>query len=215
MHSQESFKRILVNAPIPVNFAGLRGNTANMQADGWQLNVEIYSRPDLRFSYEVRLAGKHPDLGLYFYSGVRLFDGVAMMQDRDYIYNAALHMEFPICANHMTQNIIMPASLDVTRFPVDFSKSYIAEIPKQEMFNMNDLFLFKPMNPEAEIFLPEKEILSVQDHLNAVLEMQSEKQAEIREKKRKERARIGRVGQETKPGELIAKNEVKLQLVMI
>ncbi len=214
MHSQDEFKQVLINAPIPVNFAGLRGTTMSMQADGWQLNVETYCRADLHFSYEVRLVGKHPDLRLYFYSGVCLFDGREMMQSRDYVFDSAIHMEFPICAEHMTKNIMVSRAPDVRAYPVDFSKPFMAKVPMNDMFNLEDLFIFKPMNTEVEIYLPEKEIWTVQKHLDKVLDLQAEKQAEIREKKRKERRHMNN-GQEIKPGEQVAKNEVKLQLVAI
>ena len=81
MRSSNEIKQILVNAPIKVNFAGLRGTTMSMQKDGWELNVEV-ERCQYMHGFNVRLAGRHQGLQLMMYSGIAQLD-FAMMASKD------------------------------------------------------------------------------------------------------------------------------------
>lgn len=210
----DNIQSILVNAPIKVNFAGLRGNTMQMQNEGWELNIESYRSHNFH-GYEVRLAGRHQGLGLMMYSGI------APINMGEMYGTSALHcwfdsMEFPISAQNIAQTIMMPGTLrieGVTRMGVDFSRPFMMNTTIDKLMSLEDIFFFRPMNEASTIYLPDSGIISVQDHLNDILSKQSAKQKEIREKKRRMKSREGssldpfstNTGQE----------EVKLQLVAI
>ena len=208
MNRTQDFTRVLVNSPVPVNFAGMRGTTASLQASGWQLNVESDRSPwDRRINF--RLMGKHPTLGLYFYSGVAQFDEACLMSQSHFI-DASRHMEFPIRACAEAVNLMIPVAAPVVSVAtVDFSKPFINET---RQVHLEEICIFKAMNVEAEIYLPEKKIISVQEYLDEVLKEQMSKQQEIREKRKKKSYRDtqGEFGDVCKQ-----QQEVKLQLVSI
>ena len=79
--------------------------------------------------------------------------------------------------------------------------------------SLEDVFFFRPMNESSTIYLPEQDIMSVQDHLNKILEGQQEKQKELREKKRRmnKDGHVNEIKSDIYHSD--AKEEVKLQLV--
>lgn len=210
-HTMDGVKQMLVNAPIPVNFAGLKGNTMAMQRDGWQLNVEC-SISHQHFGYMVRLIGKHPQLNLYMYSGMATLDVATMA--RESMMNPALHVEFPIriCAENI--HIQLPAYNQIQAMPVDFSRPSIESVNMQS-FHLEDLCVFRPINEKAEIYLPEKEIIDIQGYLDAILDKQKDKQKELREKKRKQRRLKSAESEDLFSRKDKQKEEIKMQIVAI
>lgn len=213
MHSNV-MESILVNAPIKVNFAGLRGNTMDMQNNGWQLNVQV-ERSYQYHGYMVRLAGKHTGLNLRFYSGVATLDIGALYSNNDLRswYNT---MEFPIAASNIAKNIMLPMPVGNTTqsFSIDFSNPYLIDAPVSRLMNLDEVFFFQGFDEEKSLYLPDELILSTQEYLDKVLEGQKDKQKELREKARKKEYRLegAECGEEIFNTNL-SKRDIKLQLI--
>lgn len=203
----QNIKTMVINAPVPINFAGLRGTTMSMQSNGWEIAAETTRSQD-RYGHTIRLTGRHRDLGLYFYSGIAQFDYHHIASSSSLI-NPALHMEFPIKAfsQSMLINISEPSSMPVYS-AVDFSTPFNSSFDMRKV-SIEDLVPFKSFNKEAEVYLPEKKIVSVQEYLNEILGDQKEKQKEIREKRRKMN-NSGEIDLYKK-----TESDIKLQLVAI
>jgi len=204
--------KILVNAPIKVNFAGLIGTTMSMQRDGWELNIEV-ERHSAMHGYSVRLAGKHRGLDLMMYSGAAVID-VGVMMGRRSFHSWFEGMEFPIAAQSVAKNIMMPRALpqSVSRFSVDFESPFMAEASTEKLCSLDEIFFFQSSNPDKTIYLPDNKIITMQERLDEIMGEQMEKQKEIREKKRRQSRGEG---EEKTFNSNPMKEQIKLQLVAI
>lgn len=216
MIHQEEFVTILVNSPVKVNFAGLRGNTRDMQVDGWQLNVEV-DRMVAAHGYQVRLIGKHTGLNLRLYSGVALIDMYELYAQRD-IHRWFERIEFPISAHGVAKNIMMPAPMSTTAksFSVNFEEPFIERVSVDKMMSLDDIYFFSSFDQSKTIYIPQEEEYETQKYLDKILASQKDKQKELREKARKKQYRSE--AQEMSNDNFnkdLSKNDIKLQLVAI
>jgi len=202
---------IIRNAPIPVNFAGLRGNTRTMQDMGWQLALECFAN-HLNISYDIRIAGKHPGMGLQVLSyPTRFFKPQFTME-------MVPEMEFNL---HLCAEQISIRSAEMPKFKsIDFSKPQAipsSDLAMDKHFTLEECCIFKPYNDEADIYVPEKKIWTIMEHLKGIKDLQYDKQKELREKAREKRARqYSKEGREmTSPNQINENEEVKLQLVAV
>lgn len=220
MINESDYIQILQNAPIKTNFAGLRGDTLSMQNEGWQLNVDVQRAFEFH-GWMVRLLGKHPGLNLRLYSGIATLDLSELARDgMRALLNWAETMEFPIAAHGIAQNIQLPSvSQPVTGRLVDFANPMMATIEKHKVFDLDDCCFFRPINHDVDVYVPQDKIWTIQEHLNAVADMQADKQKELREKLRKKRRR-----ESDREGQYIGSDftrsnietgQVKLQLVAV
>lgn len=171
MHFNEGLS--LLKNYAKVNFAGLRGDTRSMQAEGWELSVDT-QRDYQRAGYLYRLAGRHPSLNLRLLSGVALVDG-----RQTYMGNPIGNLEFPIAfaaPNIMINLMDKPNFSSLNAESIEHFR-----VGYNERFDLDDLAMFRSYGGEQEIIVPSKKILEVQDYLSEILEQQQEKQREIRE----------------------------------
>ena len=203
---------ILQNTPIPVEFAGLRGDTFQMQQQGWEIVVE-WHRMEMHDGYEFSLTGKHRGLNLYFYSGRTMFDrGMVHHQLQQGFVDFAKCLKMPVRIAHCAENMIMSmvGQQTSTFMSVDFSQPIMNNVQRKDI-NLADLVPFRGYNNVNEILVEDKEIWTVQKELDRILAEQKPYQAELREKRRK---RMENKGSETNFNEN-PNGDIKLQLVGI
>jgi len=173
-------QNVVKNYPFKVNFAGLRGTTMSMQAAGWQLCVDSY-RVENRHSMQYRISGRHPELRLRLLSGYFELSMGAIMEG----HRAFESVEIPIA--YCSEAITMVINSQPTAFrAVDFSNPLSMNVATQSM-SLDDLCPFMPFNNEVDVYIPEKEIVNVNDYLFKILDSQADKQKELRAKKRAKR----------------------------
>lgn len=182
----------LKNAPIPVDFCGLRGTTSSMQSSGWELAIER----GLHGCYgdiEFRLAGKHSGMNLRILSWpTRVCRQALDTAVRSGNFNPASIMMFNVRISAEAINFVVPESRRPTFHAVSFNDISMDSMQMDHMYkavheNMDDLIFFQPNNENVDIYVPEAKIWTIQEHLDEALRMEMPKQAELREKARKRR----------------------------
>jgi hypothetical protein len=180
-----------------------------MQACGWQLGVETHVPYD-RAGYVIRLAGKHPGMDLKCISYPFEMDRGLRLDTRTMSY--AMSFDLHVCAREVVMSV-----QEAPRFnQVDFSKPYFEPLEKLDIgkhVSLEECLFFRPLNDQTDIYIPEKKIWTVMEHLQQIKELQNDKQKEIREKMRKKRRREGSIN--NSPNEYDPRREVKLQLIAI
>jgi hypothetical protein len=161
-----------VNSPIvEILWGGWKTDTLTLQKHGWDISVE----PDI-YDMRVRFAIKHDELGLY-----------GITQATDYDPRGLLHGNLdwkyprPVFLQYLTSKLTIQTMDNLNSFvPMDAQPTIIeTDIRRIEDFNI----WRKVREPEQSIIV---EPQSVPELLSHILELQSPKQFEIREKRRKE-----------------------------
>lgn len=197
---------VFQNFPIDLSFAGMRGNTMQMQSHGWEFAMnKLVAMEWMHESYYI--SGRHRGLKLYVMSAefrADLRNGIESLK----------HIEVPIraCSEEMVIQVSMPANLQWGS--VDFSKPSVLNMKN---INIEDYIPFKPEESEAELYVPDTRILSLREQLQEIVEAQKPKQAELREKKRKQERRDMKVyeGAENQFDYGQGKKDVKLKLISV
>lgn len=206
------------NSPIPVNFAGLRGNTREMQSNGWELAIE---KQDYAMTGMIgfRVAGRHSGLGLRILSGVSHLDRGLMAEIFRGLADPSKIMAFDIriCADAIT--MVVPQNSAPRFHAVDFGQISCDSVDMGQMINslhrdIDDLVFFQPNNESADIYVPEKKIWTLQEQLEEILDTQKEEQAELRERARKRQKGICDANGRISTTENLTGNDVKLRLLL-
>lgn len=174
----ERTKQIIYIAPVKVNFAGIRGDTRAMVNDGWNLNVYCDKFPHMD-GYSIMLAGRHEALGLKMRTGHFFLDRRAIMQmysNNHYMPHPMEHIEFQTSIENCTQHISIN-SMEKSSAPIVESWNGMIECYQPtKTWEFDDFFGFPT---KSAIFIPEKQILTVQQHLDAIMKIQQPTQEEI------------------------------------
>lgn len=169
------------NPICQVYFAGFESDTLRLQRAGWQLSMEqLYDRNMLR------LAMKHEGARLHALSAPVSYQAMALLNPN---YQQPVPIEFQI--QYMASNMqfeIHPVRGSMSFAAVDAYPTF--EEIKRVRFE--DAIPFKPINHEASEIVIARE--SVPELMQRILELQDPKQAEIRQKLRKEAWRKGEPG---------------------
>lgn len=176
MSSQVQFFK---NAPIKVNFAGLRGDTLLMQEYGWEFNF-ITERSYRSNCYEIRFTARHHGLNLYLYSGILAINPYDFMKDS---INYIMHLEIPIriCAENISVSFAEPPKFN----PIVFAYGNLETLSPNKIENflsLKDCCVFQPAEIKETLIVEPKE---VQKYLDLILNSQKPFQKEYREKMRK------------------------------
>lgn len=211
--SQDDIIHIAQNTPIPVEFAGLRGNTMEMQKQGWEIVVELFHCEHM-YGYEFGLTGRHRGLDLYFYSGRTMFDMKLVHRGiQGGIIDFMRCLKMPVRIAHCAPNIVISAvgEMPTSQFmSVDFSQPVMHNM-KRSNLNLEDLVPFRGYNNVNEILIADDRIITIQSQLDGILAGQMEFQSELREKRRKKQKQSG----EPMDFNENPNGEIKLQLVGI
>jgi hypothetical protein len=169
---------ILINSGW-LHFAGMRGRLSEMQGQGWSFAIDTMWDP--RGRDELQLAARHESahVTLIARSNRDLF--------RETIYSNRItpymEVEFYVQMVAPRIEVVRIQSPRVSAFrPFDASEMLIKESHPQEILDLGALAFFRPVDASREIYIPEKEIWTVEKHLEAILEAQRPKQDELRKK---------------------------------
>lgn len=202
----DQLNHFIINGPIPVNFAGLRGTTRAMQADGWELAVESHV-DEYRDSYQVRLAGRHKGMNLRTVSMPTLVNRYRMELKESWIPN--MNFNLRVCSEAI--NFVVPEKAVGPVFAsVNFGSPMVAEFDAMKHLNLDECAFFKTYDDSADIYIPKEDLWTTEKHLLAIRDLQKDKQTELRAKARKEGAR-----QSTDFGQFSEDRDIKLQLIAI
>lgn len=184
----------LQSAPVKVRFAGWESTTHQLQVSGWQLSIrehlDLYMRPDL----SIQLAMKHEQARLFALARPLSIDMGEIHE--------ALHLgRFDSFINFMKDKVfevfcVSPtieeryiiegkAPIEPPKFmPIDAAPQY--EKINMGNFSLEDLAIFRPINPDSEIVVHPEIIPKLMEDIRKA---QAPKQKEIREKLRKQALR--------------------------
>jgi len=169
------YSGVIKNPIMEVMWAGWRSDTLTLQQCGWQLAVE--DDPQRRL---FRIALHHPTMHLY---GIMDKDILYMRPRNDY------YEEFPpLCITHMASDITVDIRT-TKRFKNFYAVDAEPYLETSQPQKLSDLVLFRPLDAIKEIIIEPKD---VNEMMERILSLQAPKQAELREKARKERARANR-----------------------
>lgn len=170
----------IISPPMKVRFLGWTSDTYTLQRFGWSVSVlenVIYN--------SMYIAIKHDGLKIYGVSDMYSMDYQMLRHSRDGGYGELRDMEvnFSNLASKYTV-MVHGNNIDFNKFsPIDAEPQMINFEPK----SLEDLCVFKKVvHKEEEIIVDPK---SVSELMEQIVKMQDPKQAEIRERRRKERAR--------------------------
>jgi hypothetical protein len=212
MHRFNEFNYFIKNGPIPVNFAGLRGNTRAMQADGWELSIENHRSPD-RDTYQIRLAGRHKGMNLRTVSMPQELPAYLMEMRQIGLTGGGMpQLEFSLYVVCESISFMIPerAAPPVFR-SADFSSPMLTEFNAMKHINLDECAFFKTYDDSADIYIPKEDLWTTEKHLLAIRDLQKDKQTELRAKARK--AEASSRGEHFR--EYQEEREIKLQLIAI
>lgn len=174
---EKTLQSVLERITARVNFAGLVGTTAEMVKNGWVLNV-VKEVDGLRDCMRLRIGGHNKRLNLHCVSGEVILDYefFARRAHQMEAINYFSRIPWDVSISHVARNIIMESYSPRSIVSRDWSGYLDIKKPSKEM-SISDFFGF----PEASqsLFVPEKKIWTVQEHLDAIRGMQEPLQDEI------------------------------------
>lgn len=184
MRSGAELPYIVKNMPLKVNFAGLSGDTRSMQMQGWEISLSC-SEDHSNYGYVISMAMRHRGLNLMAYSS---YLGLAMNSMENMVqYLGRVEFKLRACSEQI--NICTnDRDFGMSFRPVDFSRPEYAQITQLEMerhVSLKECVFFKTFNVESTIYVPEKEIWTIEGALAKIKEEQKDRQKELREKHRK------------------------------
>lgn len=176
--------------PVRVSFAGLRGTTLDMVHQGWELT--LMEQPHLnRYEREFRFYGFHKKLDLRCASGPMFTEG--RIRFVDYVAQA----EFPVLVEAVARQIsVHTTGINIHTRSWDggigvsrelFSNTSMYGMGNLQEFTIpthmiDELAQFSSLTDDSDLFIPKDKIWTVEEHLNAIREIQEPIQKEIRRK---------------------------------
>jgi hypothetical protein len=171
------------NYPFRVNFAGLTGDLASLQSQGWELSIDQTEDPG-RDSIGFRVAGRHKNLNLQIISATLYLERHWVMKSilDNRVTEYFRHLEIAI--SFIAPRVDMVVYGKPNFRAVDFMEFGMRELDMDNVqrFNLEDLGVFRTFGKETELFVPEKKIIDVQEYLKDILVSQEDKQKEIRQR---------------------------------
>jgi hypothetical protein len=175
----------MLSMPIPIRFAGWESNTYQLQQNGWQLSA-MEGRPSLSPRPQLQLALKHPGLQIR---------AMTRPIDVDYLgmfHNAGSIVEM-VCKIGLDVKVFgTTLMLSVVHYgPLDFRAiDAQPQITDARFKNVDDLKIFADaqlVRTKEVVVMPD----SVPELMEQILKLQAPKQADIRERVRKEQVLAG------------------------
>jgi hypothetical protein len=170
-------------------WAGWEADTLRLQREGWQISME----QEVHYC-RMRVAIKHPQFQMYGLSRSIEFDFMGYGSPHGYIQQMR---EFPVIAiDKMASNFTVTMIADMSTFqPV----SAVPEFSMMERKHIDDFKIFKPLDQVKEIIIARP---NVKELLDQIIAQQDPKQAELRDKRRKELRKIGRALEGMRPEDI-------------
>lgn len=165
------YNKVIKNPIMEVYWAGWRSDTLTLQRNGWQLAVD-----DDPLRRKLRIALHHPAMTLY---GVTDFIQYELIEGKAFP---------PLMIGHMAPSIRFE-TIRSAMFKYDESFMPFDAVPQYsdvEVRSIEDMKIFRPLVAIQEIVV---ESQNVDELLGKILSMQSPRQAELREKARREQRR--------------------------
>ena len=167
----------LTNPILRLNWAGWQSDTLTLQRCGWEISVE----QDVQYQ-TIRIALQHREAQVQGISNVIDKINYMSIADSSYYGNSDFK-SFPTINVHLAHRIninLMEANFAFE--PIDAEPRLITG----EMQNIDDFKIFQPVQSKEIITDPEE----VDQLMKRILELQSPKQRELREKQRRESVRM-------------------------
>lgn len=171
------------NPIFKVHWAGWEADTLSLQRNGWQISAE---QDMMRMA--IRFAFKHEAYRIYGVSDLVSELDVMGYHGRFNPKMTGTFREFPtVTIRHMASNIDVIVHTNFSSFtPINA----VPEFLTQERKHIDDFKLFRPIDKINEIVIARP---NAEGLLQEILKLQDPKQAEIREKRRKEFRRFNSI----------------------
>lgn len=174
LYNNDPTEMLIKSAPIPVYWHGWQSDTLNLQRCGWQFAAHI--EPS---SFMTRIVMRNPDLALS-----ALFDEFHFPREAMQVGNTSNLP--PLIVSCVRANMELRQIETTMKFEemhmLDMETSMIS---RQEVRRLEDLLPFniRAPNPEVtkDIVLENNADMEVVDYLQAILDKQEDKQAEMRQ----------------------------------
>jgi len=173
-HGVRGMLQIIQNVPIPVEMAGWRSDTYELQQHGWQISADqdVHRRC-------IQLALHHPRTGVY---------AMSMIEDLDYFHpeRADMLRHMVIHINQMGVKVLFQHTINISQEPMSAFNPVDATpyIIETKISSLEDLVVFRPL-PKEIIVAPD----SVPSLMDKILALQDPKMKEIMSEQRKRDAR--------------------------
>jgi hypothetical protein len=179
-NSLSNFRGFVQSAPIQIRWAGFESNTLVLQNNGWRIAIED-EFDHIMYQHQIRFLLRHETLNITAITSIEQVDFERLYMNGKGKYEMP-YFHIYIAARDIIYTRIPEIKLG-NLYEIDARPEYIEE----ENINFNDLPIFKTLiKPDnALIVEPDK----IADILAQIVECQSPKQAEIRERIRKESGR--------------------------
>lgn len=165
-----------------LNFAGMRGRLADMQRQGWSFAIDQSWNPH-RDERDLLLTAKHDQARTTLIAR-------APLRSSHLYSEAGRYFEIEFNTWHVAPRIEvlkmeLPSMVQWGAF--DASDMKYGHVSRQSVYELGAMAFFKPVEAAKEIYIPEKEIWTVEKHLEAILAEQKPYQDELRRKHLKEK----------------------------
>ncbi len=182
----------LYKFPIQVSFAGLLGTTIDLLKNGWELS--LMEHPGRYHGREFHFYGHHKGLNLRLHSAQLFMDGRISFED--FIVN----YRTPVLIEHVAQQISIQShgafpnlvaqnwdgALGLERSHFEGAFMGIGQMPTEKMTiarqMIDHLGKFSSIEDKSDLYIPSKEIWTIEKHLAEIRKIQEPKQAEIRKR---------------------------------
>jgi hypothetical protein len=165
--------------PIPVDFAGLRGDTVSLVKSGWNLSLESHRRHD-KDSILFRIAGKHEALRLNFISGSYEVTGEYLRYASDpmiLLSNLMLPVRIENIANHIVLNTQSVGDMLAVNWSGELGMFDMSSSVPSRPRSFEEYFHFPSNN--NQIVLPESKLWTIEDALDQIRKAQEPFQKEL------------------------------------
>lgn len=192
MHNFSDFEKeqrmYLQNAPIKVYLAGFQSDTITLQQNGWQMSVEFIQNGMID-AVQQRVAFKHEGiqqyaLGIYDFNYRYIMSG--RRESLDYLSQIGIQIS---CVSPMIRFQVIPMRQVSSIFRFD----PVGGLPEWKEIDLEDIAVFKPikLDDTFDVVINQKDEM---DLMKIILSKQDHKQAEIRQRRKREAFRMGQSG---------------------
>lgn len=163
--------RRILSRPMGVEWAGWRSDTLRLQQGGWRIAVEFEP-----YRREYRLAMKHESMRLQAVTSEMVIEDFGRHTS---LYREAADMPiFRVCAVAPSIQSAVVHGFNFNRFAeIDATPTFV----EQRIQRLEDCNVFSVLGKTEQVLI-DKADMTVVDHLEAIKQLQSEKQRELRQR---------------------------------
>jgi hypothetical protein len=190
----------MLSRPVGVRWAGWESNTFQLQQAGWELAVEYEPIYD-----KYRLLVHHRQGTLYGMSHANILE--RQLSDP---WSERMPPAFELTGLARSLEVISEHHMEPLPFANFIQIDATPQLTERKIHRIEDFNIFKTITTRAEEIIIEKADMTVIEHLEAIKDLQSASQAEIRDRILKDRRR-GSADQDVSPEVEIHTNIVQLR----